>query len=90
MTLGHSLEQGWTGVLYFEEIKSFGCLEAEKMPSTFPCTRSEGSPPLTLGTPDQIERIIIKNKRVIQVITTRSSKGQVNGLGGRGFKVPAA
>ena len=80
MTLGHSLEEGWTGVLYFEEIKSFGCLEAEKMPSTFPCTRPEGSPPLTLGTPDQIKRIIINNKRVIQVITTRSSKGQVNGL----------
>ena len=81
MTLGHSLEEGWARVLYFKESKSFGCLEAEKMPSTFSCTRSEVSPPLTLGTPDLIKRIIINNKRVIQVITTRSSKGQVNGLG---------
>ena len=53
-------------MLYFEEIDTKLCLCVEEYPLSFPCAAPEQSPPLTLGTPDQILK--------------KSSKGQEYGL----------
>ena len=53
-------------MLYFEKIDTKLYLCVEKLPWTSPWAAPEQSPPLTLGTPDQIQR--------------KSFKGQENGL----------